>query len=190
MKAIVIWKRGGGGQESISRGSMSQDDSLDGFVLFDQISEDKPVSVSIYLNGLEDGKHGFHIHEKALIGDMLSGDTTLEVIDCCNKLGGHFNVGDKWSSDNPMGTPHGKHTGDLCMNIHTEKGMVDTMFWDDKISLFGGNNCIIGRSLVIHEDEDDLGKGVYEDEELNEKSKITGNAGNRVACGNIVKLAT
>lgn len=184
MKAIVVWKRGGSGQESIS-----QDDALDGFVLFTQTNDNKPVMINIYLDGLSDGKHGFHIHEKRMTEDMFSSGVTMEVKDCCDKLGGHFNVGDKWSEDNPMGTPHGQHNGDLCMNLHFEREMVQATFWDDNISLFPGDRCVIGRSLVIHKDEDDLGEGVYDDEEMEIESKKTGNAGARIACGNIVKLS-
>ena len=183
MKAIVVWKIGVKGHDSIS-----QDDSLDGFVLFSQTSDDSPVLVNIYLDGLSDGKHGFHIHEKCMTEDMFSETSTHEVKDCCNKLGGHFNVGEKWSPDNPLGTPHGQHNGDLCMNLHFEQGMVQTKFWDDKISLYPGEKCIVGRSLVIHENEDDLGQGIYDDENLENESKMTGNAGGRIACGNIVKL--
>ncbi len=47
---------------------------------------------------------------------------------------------------------------------------------DSFISLTGPNS-IIGRSLVVHADADDLGQGGHE------LSKSTGNAGARAACG-------
>lgn len=47
---------------------------------------------------------------------------------------------------------------------------------DSHISLTGANN-IVGRTLVVHADPDDLGLGGHE------LSKTTGNAGARIACG-------
>jgi len=40
-----------------------------------------------------------------------------------------------------------------------------------------GEHSVIGRSFVVHADEDDLGDGGHE------LSKTTGNAGARLACG-------
>ena len=47
---------------------------------------------------------------------------------------------------------------------------------DSFISL-SGSNSIIGRSLVVHAEPDDLGQGGHE------LSKTTGNAGARSGCG-------
>jgi len=175
MKAIVLWERGKDNHESYSK-----EDTLDGYVLFYQSMKDHPVKVRVYLDGLEKGAHGFHIHEKGYSSDMWDED-------CCSAMGGHFNIGEKWSPENIKGTPHGEHTGDLCFNIIPNiDGMVDIGFTNKKISLFEGEGCIIGKGLVIHEDEDDMGVGIYEDEDKTIESKKTGNAGKRIACGNIV----
>ena len=47
----------------------------------------------------------------------------------------------------------------------------------DNLVKLSGKYSVIGRSMIIHEDEDDLGKGG------NEESLKTGNAGKRIACG-------
>ena len=43
-----------------------------------------------------------------------------------------------------------------------------------------GDHSVVGRSVMVHADEDDLGKGGHE------LSATTGNAGARVACGEII----
>ena len=67
-----------------------------------------------------------------------------------------------------------------------------TPFTDKLIKLRGKCN-IVGRSVVIHELEDDLGLGgldfdsndnyIIVDPDEYEESKKTGNAGKRIACG-------
>ena len=49
---------------------------------------------------------------------------------------------------------------------------------DPFVKLFG-DTSVIGRSMVVHEGEDDLGKGGHSD------SLTTGHSGARVACGTI-----
>ena len=179
LTAIVAW---GENKKSISTGYIF------GKVEFTQYSPESNVKVYLRIEGLPDGVHGFHIHEKPLE------DTDGDVMDCCDKLGGHFNVGEKWSLENQSGTRHGDglsgekcHTGDLCNNIVVDDNFCELSFMDPKISLFEEDErCIIGRSLVIHQGEDDMGLVEYEDEKKNADRYITGNAGRRIACGNIM----
>ena len=62
-----------------------------------------------------------------------------------------------------------------------DSGNVNICFIDKTISLFG-EYSIIGRSVVVHANEDDLGKTDHPE------SKKTGNSGPRVACG-VIGLA-
>jgi len=131
-------------------------------VVFSQSSPDKPVKIDYSVYNLPcNSKHGFHIHT---FGNLLSND--------CSKCGGHWN---------PEQKTHGSlrsresHAGDLG-NIHTDaNGYSHSTFTTSKITLFG-NKSIIGRSVVIHSREDDLGKG------NNPDTLITGNAGSRLDC--------
>ncbi|EPY50775.1 superoxide dismutase Sod1 [Schizosaccharomyces cryophilus OY26] len=138
------------------------DTKVNGVVTFEQENEKSPVTVSVDLKGNDANvKRGFHIHQ---FGDNTNG---------CTSAGPHFN---------PTGTTHGdrvasvRHVGDLG-NVTTDaNGDVKTKFEDAVITLFGPHN-IVGRTIVIHAGEDDLGKGT------SEESLKTGNAGGRNACG-------
>ena len=85
MISEVLW---GEGEKNMSI------DNITGFVKFYQENIYEPVTVTVNIEGLPDGFHGFHVHEKAIedFGD--------DVMECCDKLGGHFNVGEKWSLEN------------------------------------------------------------------------------------------
>lgn len=113
------------------------------------------------ITGLTPGLYGFHVHEL--------GDTST-----CDATGPHFN---------PDGTAHGgrdhsvRHVGDFG-NVQFVGNVASVDFLDDVIT-FRGRNSILGRGLVLHEQEDDLGLGNHE------TSLTTGNAGPRVACGTI-----
>lgn len=182
-KAIVLWNKNVQNEYSMS------EIPLEGFIFLTQKDKNFPVNVSVYLQGFEDGTYGFHVHEKPMSVITQSCST---INDCCSQLGGHFNVGESWSPYNPNGTKHGEHTGDLCFNIHFENGICDFSFDDYKISLYQDQpNNVIGRSIVIHEKEDDKGLVLYEEDSEENILKninrfISGNAGNRIACGEIM----
>ena len=119
----------------------------------------------VRLKGLSAGNHGFHIHEGGDLGDW------------CRNAGGHFN---------PTEQEHGgpkdaiRHVGDLGNIVSFGENEPDKkthVALRDHVIKLSGPNSIIGRAVVIHEKVDDLGRGGTE------KSKTTGNAGERFACG-------
>jgi len=119
----------------------------------------KATIISGTISGLTEGLHGFHIHE---FGDLSDG---------CDSAGGHYN---------PHGVDHGDvdngHIGDLGNIEANSKGVAEFKIKSKTIQLQGATS-IVGRAVVVHEDEDDLGKGG------DEESLKTGNAGNRAGCG-------
>ena len=150
---------------------------IKGHIKFNIVNKNNKKIMKILLNieGLKPGKHGFHIHEK---GNLLEG---------CSSLCSHFN---------PDNTNHGdinnskkdRHAGDLGNITVNKKGICNQIIYDNIIKLNGKYN-IIGRSVVIHENEDDLGLGGLDDDgniinkKIHNDSLKTGNAGKRIACG-------
>ncbi len=143
---------------------LSADSGARGWVTFKQAKDGSgPVVAELHLKGLTPGAHGFHVHA---LGDVSQG---------CVTAGGHFN---------PQGAKHGgptdeeRHAGDLGNIIAGADGTCEQTIVDSRISLLpGAPNSIVGRSIVVHADADDLGKGGFPD------SLTTGHAGARVACG-------
>ncbi|URE27115.1 hypothetical protein MUK42_14179, partial [Musa troglodytarum] len=122
---------------------------------------DGPTTVNARVTGLTPGLHGFHLHE---YGDTTNG---------CISTGAHFN---------PNKMTHGapedevRHAGDLGNIVANSEGVAEATKVDNQIPL-SGPNSVVGRAFVVHELEDDLGKGGHE------LSLTTGNAGGRLACG-------
>jgi Cu-Zn family superoxide dismutase len=149
-----------------------QSKHVNGYVFFHQCDAQKPVKVKFNIYGPPNQTHAIHIHE---FGDLRKG---------CESLGPHFN---------PTMETHGsifynmaRHAGDLINNIiFNNNGLFEFEYNDNLISLYPNNNSIIGRSIVIHEKQDDLGLGIGKNKE---ESLKTGNAGKRICCG-IIGLA-
>lgn len=84
---------------------------------------------------------------------------------------------------NPYGKTHAgpedenRHVGDLGNITAGSDGIGKLQMTDHMIMIHGTVNNVIGRSMVVHEKEDDLGRGG------NDESLKTGNAGPRLACG-------
>ncbi|XP_018320041.1 superoxide dismutase [Cu-Zn]-like [Agrilus planipennis] len=137
-----------------------------GTVFFEQADSKAPVKVTGEITGLTKGLHGFHVHE---FGDNTNG---------CISAGAHFNPHNK---DHGAPDADVRHVGDLGNVEAGDMGSAKVNITDKLISLSGEHN-IIGRTLVVHADPDDLGVGGHE------LSKTTGNAGARLACG-VIGLA-
>ncbi|KRX69099.1 Superoxide dismutase [Cu-Zn] [Trichinella nativa] len=136
-------------------------ENVTGTVTFKQNTENDKTFITGEIKGLTPGKHGFHVHEW---GDNSMG---------CISAGAHYN---------PFGKTHGgptdtvRHVGDLGNILAGSDGVAKIDIVDDQIKLTGAYS-VIGRTMVVHIQEDDLGKG-GDDESLK-----TGNAGARVGCG-------
>lgn len=138
------------------------DAGVSGVVYFEQEKEEDHTTISWEITGnTPNALRGFHIHE---FGDNTNG---------CTSAGPHYN---------PFGKNHGapeseeRHVGDLG-NIGTDVSGVARGSVKDRLIKLIGPTSILGRTVVIHGGQDDLGKGG------NEESLKTGNAGGRNACG-------
>ncbi len=112
---------------------------------------------------LPPGYHGFHIHKA---GDLRGKG--------CAGACAHYHKGRPCKHGGPPGRSRKqRHTGDLgnvrltrkrrvFRRTYTLKGVRVSDLW--------------GRSLIVHADPDDLGKGSHED------SSTTGHSGKRIAC--------
>ena len=131
--------------------------------------------------------HGLHVHTYGIL------DPSQNVTIRCGSSGTHFN---------PVSLTHGdvtdviRHVGDYGNVGSDNNGRIVAQI-SDKISKLSGPFSIIGRTVVLHQLQDDLGRG------SNPDSKLTGsfffflhnlsykkynffkigNSGARIACG-------
>lgn len=126
------------------------------------------VTVEYLFTRLPPGLHGFHIHKA---GD-LRGEGCKGACDHWTKRPAQHG--------GPPGHTGPRHTGDLG-NLSIPEGKDEC-----KGSLFLKHVSVeelYGRSVIVHEDEDDYGRGPHED------SKTTGHSGARIGCAIIGRLA-
>ena len=121
------------------------------------VEADGGVEVTISVEGLSAGDHGWHVHEK---GDCSAPDA--------KSAGDHFN---------PEGHKHGapeaaeRHAGDFGNLTAGKDGKATKTFTMKGVTVAEGPTSLVGRALIVHEKKDDL------------KTQPSGNAGARVACG-------
>ncbi len=130
-----------------------------GTVTFTQQGKDVKVHVTVHdVPGA--GMHGIHIHEgsECVAPDFAS-------------AGGHFA---------PNGNPHAcpptepRHAGDLGNIEISQDGTGILTQVTDQISLGTGPTSVIGRTVILHEGEDDC------------TTQPSGDSGPRIACGQIM----
>uniref|UniRef100_W5NNF4 Superoxide dismutase [Cu-Zn] n=1 Tax=Lepisosteus oculatus TaxID=7918 RepID=W5NNF4_LEPOC len=127
-----------------------------GEVLFKQLYPDGKLDVIFRLAGFnttDNTSKAIHVHT---YGDLSNG---------CDSTGGHFN---------PQNVDHPMHPGDFG-NFTPKKGKIHKMKSNSKATMFGPES-VLSRAVVVHEKEDDMGKGG------NAGSLLHGNAGKRLAC--------
>ena len=138
----------------------SHSNGVEGFVTM--VAKGKMTEFECSISHLSPGKHGFHIHAS---GDLRQG---------CKSACDHYN---------PTNATHGdrvgsaRHRGDLGNIVADAEGRCI-----QKITAEVTLDEIVGRTLIIHDDEDDLGLA------NNAESRKTGNAGKRLACGVIGRM--
>ncbi|KAM3139275.1 hypothetical protein pb186bvf_008685 [Paramecium bursaria] len=135
---------------------------VNGIVSFQQDRINAPTKIVAVVRNLNPNSlHGIHIHK---YGDLTNG---------CATAGPHYN---------PFNQQHGglidkvRHVGDLG-NLKTDERGAGYLAIEDQLIQLHGEFSVIGRSVVIHAGQDDLGRGGHPD------SLTTGNSGARVACG-------
>jgi len=132
-----------------------------GLVLLKELVVGGPVHFYVFIENIAPGAHGFHIHRS---GDISEGPKSL----CA-----HYNPYKKQHGG--LNDPNA-HMGDLGNIYANEFSQAETEFVAEYVRL-RGEHSVFGRSIVVHEDEDDLGRGKYED------SKTTGHSGKRIFWG-------
>jgi Cu-Zn family superoxide dismutase len=134
---------------------------IKGTVEFEEKGTKVVIKGNLKSTKYKNSSHGFHIHE--------AGDLSDKCMGAC----AHFN---------PYGKKHGgptskeRHVGDLGNIRFDARGVAKFRMEDNLVKLRGTKANVIGRSVVIHEDPDDLGMGTYTD------SLTTGHAGKRITC--------
>jgi len=119
------------------------------------------IEISGRITGLTPGAHGLHIHEK---GNCTAPDAS--------SAGPHFDP-DRGRHAGPH--DGSRHAGDLGNVEANADGVAEFRIEVPGLSLKPAANSIVGRSLIVHADPDDLA------------TQPSGNSGSRIGCGLISK---
>lgn len=144
---------------------------VEGEVLFSNLKGGTQVIATF--TKIPKGKHGFHIHRA---GDLRGKG--------CQGACEHYHRGRKGTrhggpphtslrKTNKRHRTHERHSGDLGnIEMPKKQSSITYVYFLPHIPA----EDLFGRSVIVHDDEDDLGRGDYED------SHTTGHSGKRIAC--------
>lgn len=121
------------------------------------------VNVALDVKGLPAGEHAVHFHAVPKCEAPFT------------SAGSHFNPANK---KHGMQNPEGPHAGDMPNFTVAANGTAKTTVTNKNVTLDEGANSLYangGTALVIHAAADDM------------KTDPAGNAGDRIACGTIIK---
>lgn len=126
--------------------------------------ENGVVKMEAKLEGLTEGTHAIHIHEKA---DCSADDGT--------STGGHWNP--THEKHGKWGDAEGYHKGDIGNMEADANGNATISMETDEwcIGCDDENKNIVGKAIIVHDGKDDF------------VSQPTGDAGGRVSCGGIIE---
>ena len=133
-----------------------QGSTIAGTATFEEMAEGLEVHVEV--TGAPPGLHGIHIHRNGSCnnhGDAAGGHLNPDSVE-------HGNLG-----KDGFAKAHAGDLGNIQINADGT-GILETTL--PGLTVTGDRYSVTGRSLVIHETEDDFGQP-------------TGNAGERIACG-------
>lgn len=122
------------------------------------------VKMVASFNGLQEGTHAIHLHEKA---DCSAADGT--------STGGHWNP--TFEQHGKWGDPDGYHKGDIGNFEADDQGNGEVNFKTDEwcLGCDDDNKNILGKAVIVHAGEDDF------------ETQPTGDAGGRISCGGIIQ---
>ena len=119
------------------------------------------IKLDATFRALPPGKHGFHIHRA---GDLRG--------EGCKGLCAHFDKGNHKHGAGPTSSRE-RHTGDLGnIELKPRRKTLKKQYYLPNVSV----HELWGRSIIVHQDADDLGQGPHDD------SHITGHSGARIGC--------
>ncbi len=126
-------------------------------------AKDGGVNIELDVKGLPAGEHAIHFHAVPKCEAPFT------------SAGSHFNPAGK---KHGMQNPEGPHAGDMANFTVAANGTAKTTLTNKNVTLGDGANSLYangGTALVIHAAADDM------------KTDPAGNAGDRIACGTIIK---